>query len=590
VKFLDAPPRFVLFTGKGGVGKTSLACASAVHLADAGRRVLLVSTDPASNVGQVFGVRIGNRITPITAVPGLDAIEIDPQQAADDYRERIIGPVRDLLPAKEIAEITEQLSGSCTTEVASFNEFTSFLAGPASTAGYDHIIFDTAPTGHTIRLLQRPGDWTNFLNSGKGDASCLGPLSGLDKQRSAYAEAVGALTDPARTALVLVARAQQSSLGEVARTAVELQAIGIAPTSLVVNAVLPDDVWPGVTAGDRLAAAIRAREQAALGDLPAELRGLPCEQVSLKAGNAVGVDALRGFLADNDAASALAGTGEALGAVENPWPGLDALVAELATADHGLVMCMGKGGVGKTAIAAALALALAQRGRDVHLTTTDPAGRIDPALGGVPGLRTSRIDPAQAIADYRAHVMATKGNGLDEAGRAVLAEDLMSPCTEEIAVFEAFSRVVKESRERIVVIDTAPTGHTLLLLDATGSYHRDIARHMPQGMAYTTPLMRLQDPEQTRIIIVTLPETTPVLEAEHLAADLVRAGIQPWAWVVNQSIAATDTTSGLLRRRAEAEREHIAAVTGRHGRVAVVGLAAEEPSTLPALRSMVAAR
>ena len=188
MSFLHAPPRFLFFTGKGGVGKTSIACATAIRLARNGKRVLLVSTDPASNVGQVLGLTIGNTVTAIPSVDGLSALEIDPEQAAEAYRERIVGPVRGLLPAAELQSITEQLSGSCTTEIASFNEFTELLTdsdGP--TAQFDHVLFDTAPTGHTIRLLQLPGSWTDFLNDGKGDASCLGPLSGLDKQRAMYA-------------------------------------------------------------------------------------------------------------------------------------------------------------------------------------------------------------------------------------------------------------------------------------------------------------------------------------------------------------------------------------------------------------------
>ena len=577
MRYLDDPARVLLLTGKGGVGKTSLACASAVRLADRGRRVLLVSTDPASNVGQVFGITIGNRITPVPAVRGLDALEIDPAQAAEAYRERIIGPVRDLLPAKEIAEITEQLSGSCTTEVASFNEFTSLLADPETTAAYDHVIFDTAPTGHTLRLLQLPGDWTTFLDGGKGDASCLGPLSGLDQARAVYAGAVEALTDPTRTALVLVARPQPSSLAEVARAAEELAAIGIAPAALVINAVLPVDA-----AEDALGAAIREREQAALAEMPAGLRSIRRDEVSLKPVNAAGLEALRALLDDAPQGSA----DETSDLEDVAAPGLDRLVDELAATGTGLVMTMGKGGVGKTTVAAAIAVALADRGLDVHLTTTDPAGRIDPALAEVPGLRVSRIDPVQAVADYRARVMSTKGKRLDDAGRAVLAEDLMSPCTEEIAVFEAFSRVVHESSRRIVVMDTAPTGHTLLLMDATGSYHREIARHMAEGVSYTTPLMRLQNRDHTRVIVATLPEMTPVLEAEELAADLERAGIHPWAWVVDQSLAAARPRSALLRRRAQAERPYLDRVEMLAPRHAVIALQAAEPVDVEGLRAL----
>jgi len=580
MRFLQSVPRFVMFTGKGGVGKTSLACATAVRLAEQGLRVLLVSTDPASNVAQVFDAVIGNRIVPIPAVPGLDAMEIDPQQAAEEYRDRIIGPVRGLLPAKELAEITEQLSGSCTTEVASFDEFTALLADPEETSVYDHVIFDTAPTGHTIRLLQLPGDWTKFLDDGKGDASCLGPLSGLAKQHSTYQRAVAALGDPSRTELVLVARPQASSLAEVARTADELGKIGIHATNLVINAVLPD--W---AATDTLSTAVHAREQHAMADVPVEVASLPRDVVSLKAFNAVGVGALRALLADDHLEKA--DTGAGVLADGESWPGLGLLADELAQVDHGLVMCMGKGGVGKTTVATALAVNLALRGRDVHLTSTDPAGRFDEALAKqVPHLQVSRIDPVKAIADYREHVMTTKGATLDDDGRAQLAEDLQSPCTEEIAVFEQFSRVVAESSQRIVIMDTAPTGHTLLLMDATGSYHREVVRHLADGETTITPLMRLKDPDQTKIIIVTLPETTPVLEAKQLAADLARADIHPWAWVVNQSLAVAHTESPLLAARAAGERPHLAEAAAQSTRHAVIGLQAEEPDDVGALLAL----
>lgn len=574
--FLDDPARFLLFTGKGGVGKTTLACAAAVWLADRGRRVLLVSTDPASNVGQVFGVSVGNQITSVPGVPGLSALEIDPEQAADAYRERILGPARQLLSAKEVAEMTEQLSGSCTTEIASFNEFTSLLADPAATEDYAHIVFDTAPTGHTLRLLHLPGDWTAYLERGQGDASCLGPLAGLDKQRAIYAGAVHTLTDSTRTSLIMVARAQRSSLAEAARTAHELTELGIVPAELVINAVFPADA-----ATDALSHAVRDREQATLADMPSSLVSLPRDEVALKAADAVGVEALRGLFSGESSVPEVPAA-----AADETWPELACLVGELASADHGLVMCMGKGGVGKTTVAAALALALAEQGKDVLLTTTDPAGRIDPALAGVPGLQVSRVDPRAAVETYRARVMGTKGKTLDDAGRAALAEDLMSPCTEEIAVFEQFSHLVRESGRRVVIMDTAPTGHTLLLVDATASYHRDVMRHMAPGMSYTTPLMRLQDPGQTKVVIVTLPETTPVLEAEELAQDLRRAGIEPWAWVVNQSLAAAHPDSPLLRQRAAHERTQLDRVARQSARHAVIALTADDPTSVESLRAL----
>jgi len=520
----------------------------------------------------VFGQSIGNTITPVAAVPGLDALEIDPEQAAEAYRERIIGPVRGLLPEKEIAAITEQLSGSCTTEIASFNEFTGLLADPKLVADYDHVIFDTAPTGHTIRLLKLPGDWTGFLDAGKGDASCLGPLSGLDRQRAIYSGAVRALADPTVTSLILVARAQPSSLAEIARTADELAITGIKPGSVIVNGVLPRSA---VT--DALTRAISERESAAIQAIPAALADIPRQIIELKPDNMVGLDALRSLLGPSDGVPdepSATRTGE-------PMPSLDDMVEELAASGHGLIMCMGKGGVGKTTIASAIAARLAERGYQVHLTTTDPASHLDTTLGDqgeLANLTTSRIDPVLAVADYRQHVMATKGKDLDEAGRAVLAEDLLSPCTEEVAVFQKFSRLVNQARRSFVVMDTAPTGHTLLLMDAAGSYHREIARNMPAGTQFTTPMMRLQDPEYTKILLITLPETTPVLEAGILEDDLRRAGIQPWGWVINQALAAADTTSPLLAHRARQEQGPIDAVSRRASRLALVPLLQEEPS------------
>ena len=573
MNFLDQPPRFLFFTGKGGVGKTSIACATALMLAAQGRRVLLVSTDPASNVGQVFGIEIGNHITAIPAVSGLAALEIDPQAAAQVYRERIVGPVRGLLPDAVVRGIEEQLSGACTTEIAAFDEFTALLVDAHLTTDFDHIIFDTAPTGHTIRLLQLPGAWSGFLEEGKGDASCLGPLAGLEKQRSQYKAAVDALADPARTRLVLVARAQQATLREVARTHEELAAIGLARQYLVINGVLP----AAEAALDPLAAALHAREQAALAAMPEVLAALPRDDLPLKPFNLVGLDALRQLFTDVPA-DAAAAPGLPVPVVHGA--SLASLVDSIAADGHGLVMLMGKGGVGKTTLAAAVAVELARRGLPVHLTTSDPAAHLADTLdGALPHLKLSRIDPHAETERYRAHILQTRGAQLDAQGRALLEEDLRSPCTEEIAVFQAFSRIIREAGRSFVVMDTAPTGHTLLLLDATGAYHREIARQMgDKGMHFTTPMMQLQDPQQTKVLIVTLAETTPVLEAANLQADLRRAGIEPWAWVINNSVAAAGARSPLLLRRARNEGAEIDAVAHRHAtRYAVVPMLQDEP-------------
>ncbi|MDP3087918.1 MAG: arsenical pump-driving ATPase [Methylotenera sp.] len=572
MQFLDQPPRFLFFTGKGGVGKTSIACATAIQLATSGRQVLLVSTDPASNVGQVFGMTIGNNITAVPAVPNLAAFEIDPQAAAQAYRDRIVGPVRGILPDDVVRGIEEQLSGACTTEIAAFDEFTALLIDSPVTDDYDHIIFDTAPTGHTIRLLQLPGAWSGFLEEGKGDASCLGPLAGLEKQREQYKAAVDALADGKRTRLILVARAQQSTLREVARTHEELAGIGLKQQYLVINGILPK-----VEAeNDLLAAAIYKREQAALNAIPEILKQLPQDTVALKAFDLVGLDALRLLLTDTPYQQH--GTYES--AIEVNRPSLSKIVDSIAADGHGLVMTMGKGGVGKTTIAAAVAVELAHRGLPVHLTTSDPAAHLSDTLNGtLDNLTVSRIDPHEETERYRQHVLKTKGVQLDAHGRALLEEDLRSPCTEEIAVFQAFSRIIREAGKKFVVMDTAPTGHTLLLLDATGAYHREVARQMDKAnLHFTTPMMQLQDPKQTKILIVTLAEKTPVLEAANLQADLRRAGIEPWAWVINNSVAATTTTSTLLHQRALNELVEINSVAEQYSkRYAVVPMLKDEP-------------
>lgn len=581
MKFLQNIPPYLFFTGKGGVGKTSISCATAIRLAEQGKRVLLVSTDPASNVGQVFSQTIGNTIQPIASVPGLSALEIDPQAAAQQYRARIVDPIKGVLPDDVVSSINEQLSGACTTEIAAFDEFTGLLTDASLLTRFDHIIFDTAPTGHTIRLLQLPGAWSSFIDSNPEGASCLGPMAGLEKQREQYAHAVEALSDPKRTRLVLVARLQKSTLQEVARTHLELAAIGLKNQCLVINGVLPKTE----AANDTLAAAIWDREQEALANLPSELSGLPTDTLFLQPVNMVGVSALSGLLSTQPVA---ASSPEEYVQQRPDIPSLSALVDDIARNEHGLIMLMGKGGVGKTTMAAAIAVRLAEMGFDVHLTTSDPAAHLSTTLNGsLNNLQVSRIDPQEETERYRQHVLETKGKELDEAGKLLLEEDLRSPCIEEIAVFQAFSRVIREAGKRFVVMDTAPTGHTLLLLDATGAYHREIAKKMGDKGDFTTPMMQLQDPERTKVLLVTLPETTPVLEAANLQADLERAGIHPWGWIINNSLSIADTRSPLLRLRAQQERPQIESVKLRHAsRVALVPVLASEPTGIDKLKQL----
>jgi arsenite-transporting ATPase len=567
--FVESPPRFVFFTGKGGVGKTALSCATALKLADAGKKVLLVSTDPASNLDQMLGVTLTIHPTTVPGAPLLFAMNIDPEQAADEYRERVIAPYRNIWEATQLSRLQEQLAGACTTEIAAFDEFVTLLAGNGES--WDHIVFDTAPTGHTLRLLSLPRAWTGFLEDSPHSESCLGPHSGLKMQHDKFARAMAALADAASTTVVLVTRPDHASMREAARTSSELHEIGLDNQQLVINAV-----FVATDRADPVALALEQRGRAAIDSMPKELRALPTQRVPLRPFNMVGLSALRALLGGPPPAEAAtpAGTPPQL-------PPLASLFDDLAAPGHGLIMVMGKGGVGKTTIAATIAVELASRGHPVHLSTTDPAAHVASTLAGsVPNLTISRIDPDAETKAYIESVMAKRGARLDEAGRALLAEDLRSPCYEELAVFTAFSRLIRESQRGFVVLDTAPTGHTLLLLDTTGAYHRETVRAYTTEHAgrITTPLMRLGNPEYTKVLLVTLAETTPVTEAAELQADLRRAGIEPYAWVINSSLAATGSSDPLLQQRIRGELSQIAAVRDQHAkRVAIVPWLLEEP-------------
>jgi arsenite-transporting ATPase len=569
--FLESPTRFLFFTGKGGVGKTSLACASAIALADRGQRVLLVSTDPASNLDEVLGVRLTTEPTGIADVPRLAALNIDPAAAAAAYREKLVGPYRGKLPAAMVRSMEEQLSGACTMEIAAFDEFSRLLGQPEATADFGHVVFDTAPTGHTLRLLSLPGAWAGFFQNSTTGNSCLGPLAGLEKQRVIYERAVAALADAVSTTLVLVSRAQRAALTEAERTSNELAAIGVRNQRLILNGLFL------AVGDDPVALALQERGQEALTGANDFLSRMPVSKVALRSYNLVGIPALRALIAPE--LSVGIPKFENSGWILPPTESLAELVDELAQAGNGVVMTMGKGGVGKTTIAAAIATELVRRGHKVHLSTTDPAAHIAVAAGHLAGLHVSRIDPQAETRSYVEQVLATAGRNLDANGRALLEEDLRSPCTEEIAVFRAFARTVGQGKDAFVVLDTAPTGHTLLLLDATESYHREIARKardMPEEVLQLLP--RLRDADFTRVLVVTLPEATPVHEAAALQEDLRRARIEPFAWVVNQSFAESGSRDPLLVARGNGEIQFIREVAGQFSkRTALVPWVTEEP-------------
>lgn len=541
---------YLFFTGKGGVGKTSTACAAAVVLADSGKRVLLVSTDPASNLQDVFGIQLSNHPTPIEGVPNLFAANLDPETAAEAYKAKVVAPYRGVLPDSVVASMEEQLSGACTVEIAAFDEFTALLTNDQLKSQFDHILFDTAPTGHTLRLLQLPSAWSGFLDDSTHGASCLGPLAGLEAKKSLYHEAVQSLSDDTQTTLILVSRPEQSPLMEAARASSELKGTGIEHQLLVINGILSTYFNE-----DAVAKGFVDRQQKALTQMPVELQSLESYHIPLAPFNVTGLDNLRAFFVPVQAFSDHLHPVK----VDAAIPSLESLISDVETEGIRVIFTMGKGGVGKTTVASAIAVGLAERGHRVHLSTTDPAAHLEYVFGdNCDQITVSRVDPKVELEKYQHEVISQNADSLDEEGLAFLEEDLRSPCTEEIAVFRAFAELVERSVDEIVVIDTAPTGHTLLLLDATQEYHKEIARSsgtVPDSVQHLLP--RLRDPKETSVVIVTLAEATPVYEASRLEKDLKRAGIPTKWWAINQSFAVAGTTDPVLSGRAHAELEWI---------------------------------
>ena len=537
--------KYLFFTGKGGVGKTSAACATAVSLADQGKQVLLISTDPASNLQDVFSMALTNKGTPIPAIPGLVVANLDPIQAAAEYRESVIAPYRGIMPEAVIANMEEQLSGSCTIEIAAFNEFSGFITDADMQRRYDHIIFDTAPTGHTLRMLQLPSAWSSFISESTHGASCLGQLSGLEGKQAIYKEAVATLADGERTTLVLVTRPEEAPLREAQRASLELSDLGVKNQMLVVNGVL-------LESDDEISGKLYTKQQTALAAIPEGLKALPTYQIPLRAYNITGLDNVRAMLRE-DRQEVRTDKPHA-----GHFAGLCDVVDAIDKAGRKVIVTMGKGGVGKTTVAAAIALRLAQKGHSVHLTTTDPAAHLKFVLTQAEGVTMSHIDEHAELKKYQDEVLSkARANGLSGEDIAYIEEDLRSPCTQEIAVFRAFAEIVEKADDQIVVIDTAPTGHTLLLLESTESYDREIQRtkgETPDSVRRLLPRLRSAE---TEVVIVALPEATPVYEALRLEDDLRRAQIAANWWVINQSFYQAGPTNALLRAKASNEVEWI---------------------------------
>lgn len=540
--------KYFFFTGKGGVGKTSVACATAVNLADSGKNVMLISTDPASNLQDVFGVELDNKGTPIPEVPNLTVVNLDPIEAAQVYKEKVIGPYKGLLPDAAIANMEEQLSGSCTVEIAAFNEFSHYLTDESIKDKYDHVIFDTAPTGHTLRMLQLPSAWSNFISENTHGASCLGQLSGLEANKQMYINAVETLADRAMTTVILVARPEKTPLLEAKRASEELKDLGVNNQTIIINGMLELD-----TTEDEIALSFYHKQQQALHDMPDYLRNITTYYVPLRAYNVYGVENIRRMLTSNSVDE------KEYAAKINKGQTFGALIEEVYSTHKKVIFTMGKGGVGKSTLAAAIAVGLVEKGVKVHLTTTDPAHHLKFMLSDSHNLKISHIDETLELEKYKKEVLAKARESMGDADLAYIEEDLRSPCTQEIAVFRAFAEIVEQATDnQVVVIDTAPTGHTLLLLDATQSYHKQIQKSqgdIPESVKQLLP--RLRNTAETEVVIVTLPEATPVHEAMRLANDLERAGIHGKWWVVNSSLYLTHTQSPLLKAKSQSEVEWI---------------------------------
>ena len=576
--------KFLFFSGKGGVGKTSMACATAVQLADQGRRTLIVTTDPASNLADVFEQPIGHKVTPIAGAPGLWAMEINPDAATTEYKEKALAPLRALFPAEVVKVIEEQMNSPCTAEVAAFDRFTDFIDGPAEgSESFDVVIFDTAPTGHTLRLLELPAEWSHQIETAvqSGGQTCIGPAAAIQDQKAKYDRAIRALVNPELTIFTFVVHPEASPIRETKRSIAELKKLGISGFELIVNGVIPEKEAVNPFFAERA-----KMQQTHMTRIRSELP-YASRIMYLLDGEIRGVSRLRrvaSLLSSGKGDYRLGDTGDKAPsrAGEDAAPRLEEVLARIRPqrGQRRTLFFAGKGGVGKTVLSCLTAVWLARKGYRTLLLTTDPAEHISDVLEtpvsdepseyrGLANLWITKIDAEAAAEAYRGRILDdARRKGRSAAALAAMEEELNSPCTEEMAAFDKFIDYAAQDGWDVVVFDTAPTGHTLRLLElpvdwsaqlevkifasVDGTAADDVAK---KRFGQVIEMMR--DPARSTFAYVMYPESTPIVEAARAMDELRTVGLEPGLVVANQVIPKEVCTTAYAQARREMQEKYL---------------------------------
>lgn len=568
--------RYLFFSGKGGVGKTTMAAATAIHYAIEGKKTLIVTTDPASNLADVFEQGIGHKVTAIRGVSNLSAMEIDPDEATREYKERIIGAFREIMPEDVIASLEENLSGPCTTEMASFDRFIDFMEG----SEYDVIVFDTAPTGHTIRLLELPVDWSKHIEeSAKGSGqTCLGPVQTIQDSKEKYDRATALLKDPSRTIFFFVMRPEELSLYETLRASKELETIGIKSGAIIINGILPEEVCD-ITFFKK-----KYYSQQSVIRQTAKAITQPKSHMFLRDNEVKGVSALKAIARElftgQKPSNATLPEQPAYLAPTPERPDIDALF--LPGGQTKAIFFTGKGGVGKTSVSCIAAVYLAQKGIKTLLVTTDPAAHIGEVLDIKVGSRPEKItdnlfavmvNQQEAFQEYKERVLNEARGKYSEDMLATMEEELNSPCTEEMAAFDKFIKYIEGKDYEVVVFDTAPTGHTLRLLDLPFDYAKQVEMMVSAAESaeikettqnrFRDIISTLRDKNRTIFSLVLYPESTPIMESYRAMLDLKEAGIETQLVIANMVLQEEVCTNNFFRNRRQMQLKYLEEIRER---------------------------